>query len=259
MPTHAILGATGLTGRSLVTQLSASSKTKLNLYVRNKAALLTLFPSLPTNPNVNIFTGSLTDTPLLTACFEDVDNIFVVIGSNANTPGMRIAQQAAHVIVAALCNIRTTNPSAKMPKIIFLSSASMNPRLSHNIPAIGNWIVHTSLSYLYADLGFAEDYLRLHDSWLKVTFVQPGALVEDVQQGHELSLDNQKSFLSYPDLAAGMIEMAEKGGYDWDGVCVIPKGDKTRINYRVPIIFAEGLLWHYIPWLYSVCKMVGLK
>lgn len=100
-------------------------------------------------------------------------------------------------------------------------------------------MVQTAFSYTYADLALAEAYLRLHKSWLDVTFITPRVLVEDEQKGHVLTMDHVKAFLSYPDLAAGMIEVAESGSYDWKQVGVSPTGKNVKIEY---VVFPNPIL-----------------
>lgn len=132
-----------------------------------------------------------------------------------------------------------TNGAKKVAKIICLSSASLNPRIGANEPRLLLWVVQTAFSYTYADLALAEAYLRLHKSWLDVTFITPRVLVEDEQKGHVLTMDHVKAFLSYPDLAAGMIEVAELGSYDWKQVGVSPTGKNVKIEY---VVFPNPIL-----------------
>ena len=217
MPTHAILGATGKTGSALLTLLLQSpspNNQRINLYARSKSKLQSQFPTLNEEKSVRIFHGQLDDVALIAECIRDADTIFSVLGENENIPGMRIAQDAAHVIVAALCQLGLPTNGAekkKIPRVIFLSSCSLNPRMYAHDPPLVHRLVSTAFSHAYADLAFAEKFLRLQRGWLKVTFVQPGALVEDVRRGHRLSLDRRgaKGFVSYLDLAAGMLEVAE--------------------------------------------------
>ena len=63
--------------------------------------------------------------------------------------------------------------------------------------------------------------------------------MEDEQKGHVLTMDNVKAFLSYPDLAAGMIEVAESGSYDWKQVGVSPTGKNVKIEY---VVFPNPIL-----------------
>ncbi len=260
MPTYAVLGASGYTGSSILTLLLKDPTNHINVYVRSKSKLLSLFPGLEENKSVRIFNGRLHDIPLMASCISpDVNTVFSVLGLNENIPGIRIAQDGAQAIVAALCYPKPEERAKKTPRIVFLSSVSVNPRIAINEPSFALGFIKRAFSYAYEDLALAEAYLRLHESWLNVTFVTPGGLAADEQKGHVLSLDHcSQTFLSYPDLAAGMIEIAESSGYDWMGVCVLPKSKDVKIEWKAPAQMARGLVWHYLPSVGWVAKYLGL-
>jgi len=262
MPTYAVLGATGSTGLALLDNLSKSPKYTVNTYVRSKAKLERLRPAISRSDKVQIFEGDLRDVPLITRCISNVSAIFAVVATNTNVPNLSVAQDTAQVIVAALCNLRTQNPDAKLPRIIFLSSATVNPTFSRDRPALLHWLVETSFSYVYEDLRRAERFMRLHKSWLNATFVHPGGLVHDAQKGHVVSLVTQKqqTFLGYLDLAAGMLEVADaEGKYDWIGVSVVSTAKDVKIEWRVPFFLAAGLTFHFLPWTYGISKYLGMS
>ncbi|KAL8854445.1 MAG: hypothetical protein Q9221_000715 [Calogaya cf. arnoldii] len=190
MPTYAILGATGKTGGALLELLLKDPKNHINTYVRSKAKLLKQRPGLEKNKNVDIFEGSIFDIHLIASILNPQVHIaFCVLAINENIPGIRIAQDTACSVIAALCLLRHTDVNFTPPKLIFLSSASLNATMSAELPAMAKALITRAMSYVYADLRFAEQNLRLHRSWLDVTFVQPGGLTEDVQKGHTLSMD----------------------------------------------------------------------
>lgn len=260
MPTYAVLGATGSTGQAILNILLQSPKNTVNAYVRSKAKLLKLSPQYEGNENLHIFEGNLDDVTLMAKCISNTSAVLSVLGANENTPGLHVAQDAAHSIVAACSEIRNQDPSAKLPKILFLTSASINPHLCREMPSFAVWLLHTALNYVYEDLEYAEAFLRLQKSWLDVTFIQPGGLVHDTQKGHALNLERQQTFLSYPDLAAGMIEAATaRGGeYSWKGVSVVPTSNDTKIEWRVPLFVGGGLLAHYLPSVFGLAKSLRL-
>ena len=262
MPTYAILGATGSTGQALLDNLSRSPKYTVNAYVRSRAKLERLRPGISQSDKVQIFEGDLHDVPLITRCVSNVSAVFAVVATNVNIPGSNLTQDTAQVIVAALCNLRTEKPDAKLPRIIFLSSATVHPAFSQETPAPFRWLIETAFSNIYEDLRRAERYMRLHKSWLNATFVHPGGLVHDAQKGHALSvsgLETSRTFLSYLDLAAGMIEVADaEGKYDWIGVTVVPTAKDVKIEWRVPIFLVEGLTFHFLPWTYGISRYRGM-
>ena len=259
MPNYTIMGATGNTGGALLNLLLKAPNTNIHAYVRSKAKLLTQNPGLDENARVNIFEGSISDVSLIASALSPIiDVAFCVLAINENTPGIRVAQDTTQSVIAALCHIRTADATAKLPKLIFLSSASLNPTLYEKDPAILHAFISRAFSNVYADLAFAEKDLRLHESWLSATFVQPGALVEDVQKGHALSLDQCSPLISYLDLAAGMIEIAESGKYDWKGVSLVATSKDVKFPYKAPPQILRGLVWHFAPWLYWTCHYLRL-
>ena len=260
MPTYAILGATGKTGGALLELLLKDPNNHINAYVRSKTKLLKQRPHLEENKNVKIFEGSTSDISLIASVLSpQVDAAFGVLATNENIPGIRIAQEMASSVIAALCHLRNQDAHFKPPKLLFLSSASLNPTLLGDLPAVAEALITRAMSHVYADLRYAEENLRLHRSWLDVTFVQPGGLTEDVQKGHRLSVDKMsEGFVSYLDLAAGMIEIAESGTYSWMGVSVNATAKNVKFEPKAPPQILRGLVWHYVPWLYFTCRYLGV-
>ncbi|KAL9595962.1 MAG: hypothetical protein Q9219_006122 [cf. Caloplaca sp. 3 TL-2023] len=259
MPSYAILGATGATGSNILKLLAKDPQNTINVYVRSKPKLLAQVPDITSNKRIHIFAGNLSDSALMTSCLKNTDAVFSTVASNDNVPGTHVAQDTAQSIVVALMDLRMTEPQAKIPTIIWLSSASVNPTFYEKEPALLHWLLTTAFSYVYTDLSHAERYLKLHQKWMKAVFIQPGGLVEDRQHGHALSLDKEKTFLSYADLAAGMIEVAEKGGFDWQGVSVIPTTDDTAFEWKVPGRLILGVTFHFAPWMYWLAKTLRLQ
>jgi len=260
MPTYAILGATGSTGQSLLNLLLKSPKNNIHAYARSRAKLERLSPKLAAHENVTIFEGALDNISLIADCLRGTNAVFVVIGNNVSHPGMRMVEDGAQSLVAALCHIRNQDPNAQLPKILILTSSSINPILNRQKPAFLLKVLRTALSYAYADLEHAEAFLRLHKSWLNVTFIQPPGLTNDVQKGHTLSTEETHGFISYPDLAAGMIEVAETEGaeYNWKGVAVVPTGKDVKFAWDAPKNLVRGLFSHYLPTVYRACHSMGL-
>ncbi|KAK0862482.1 hypothetical protein LTR87_016566 [Friedmanniomyces endolithicus] len=94
---------------------------------------------------------------------------------------------------------------------------------------------------------------RLEYWGVKSVFIKPGGLVHDDQKGHELSVDKQQTFLSFLDLAAGMVEaaQAEDGRWDTKDVSVVPTAKDVKIEWRVPYFVLQGFLMHFFPWLWK--------
>ena len=262
MPTYTILGATGNVGGSILKLLherSKDDKIQVNAYIRSRSKLVKQMPTVETDERTKIVEGNLNDIPRLASVVAPgVDVVFVATGAADNIPGVRIAQESAQAVVAALSHARSLDHTVRLPKLVFLSSASVNPIFTGKTPFLVHMAVKRAFSYVYADLAYAEEYMRLHKSWLDATFVQPGALAWDVQRGHALSLDECSPFVSYLDLAAGMIEIGESGTYDWQRVSVNAISKDVKFEPKVPQQIARGLVWHFFPFLYNFAIMLRL-
>lgn len=253
MPSYAILGATGATGHSLLEHLKISPEIRINVYVRSKPKLEGMFPGITSEPNVHIFEGDMKDVSLISRCVAGVSAVFSVIATNENIPKTSLAEDTARILVAALRKIREEDAQARLPRVVVLSSCTINEHLSRRMPRLGHWITHCAFRHIYDDLERAEAYYRQNEDWLNAVFIQPGGLAEAEQTGHELSTDTYgDGFLSYGDLAAGMIEVADAGEkYDWKGVAVVPKGKGAGFQFGVLRGFIHGLSLYCFPWLYG--------
>ena len=263
MPTFAILGATGNTGQAILTLLLRDESVKVHCFVRSSRKLHGQMPELRDHKRVKIFESSLNDTPILAECIAPCDAVFSCIATEENSPGCSIALDTAHAVVAALCHVRCVKKNyAPLPRIIVLSSGTINDHLCRDTPTFARYFVWTGFSNIYADLLRAEAYYRLHRAWMTAVFVQPGGLVHDSQAGHAVSTEKEAStFLSFLDLAAGMIECGSKDKddteWDWVGLSVLPTG-KTRFNPKAPFAVLRGCLWTIFPPLYWILHSARL-
>lgn len=253
MPSYAILGATGNCGRSLLQILSQDPTASVHAYVRSGAKLRSQNRSLGIDDtNLSIYEGSISDTAVIRSCITGTRAVFLAIALSHNQPECTVAQETARSVVAALKEIRAQDPLAKLPRVIVLSSATIDDHLSRHVPRLVRWLLLTCSSYVYADLVEAEKYLRAHGDWLSTTFMKPGGLAQDVQRGHELSTERDHTFISYLDLAAGMVEVADAEGEKWDmaNVSVVPAGGNRGAGFEwmAPVNLVKGLLCHFFPW-----------
>jgi len=259
MPSYAVLGATGQTGRELVTILLESPDNHVNAFVRSKAKLSSMFPGILENKQVTIFEGTNQDVSLVASCISKVSAAFVVVATNDSIPGTRVAQDTANVIIAACSYIKSQDPSTALPRLLFLSSASVNPVFSKEMPRIAHEMLFNSLWYIYTDLEYAEKNLRLHRSWLDVVFIQPGGLAQAARTGHSISQEKQGGgWMAFADLAAGMIEIADSGDYSWSGVAVRPTSKDVAIPRHVPGLLLKSLMYALVPPSYRLAKFLGL-
>ena len=228
----------------------------VHAYCRNRAKLLRLLPQIEKDERVKIFEGSIQDVDLLVSCLRGARAVFLVASTNDNIPGCRVGQDTALAVIGALENLKLKDGGgpAKPPKLLLLSSATIDPHFSRHVPWLLQLILLRSASHVYQDLRETERILRAQESWLTTIYVKPGALSVDAQRGHRLSLTDQDGPLSYLDLAAAMIEAADdtEGRYDFRNVSVVPTNGPAKFPAGTPMCILMGLLKHYLPFLHGV-------
>jgi len=266
MPSYAILGATGNTGLAVLQVLLQSPSNQIRTYCRSKERLFRKCPAAANLDNVHVFEGNLDNEPLIADCIRGTRAVFLTVAIVDNMPGCTVARDTACVVLAALEKIRgeleavaraSGNPLSeedlkkKLPSLIVLSSASLEDSFCSDVPAFAHWILNKAVSHLYKDLAEQEKLLRNQEKWLSSVFVKPGGLVHDRQSGHQISTETAKTPLSYLDLAAGMIEVADADGeYDMKNVSVLPTGDDVPFPWPGVYFAFTGLLFHFMPWTY---------
>lgn len=253
MSTYSILGATGQVGGSILELLGSSPKHSINVLVRSHAKLQKTYPSLSSKPNIRVFEGNISDIATLSHCLQGTSAVFLTVAVTENIPGVSISLDTAHAVISALKSLKAQDPHFKPPRLVVLSSASLDIKYWKTVPSFVHNMMYAANVHIYDDLARAETYLRQYEDWLDMTFVMPGGLSHDVQQGHELSAENQQTFISFLDLAAGMIEVADADAR-WEGkhVSVVLKGGrKARIEWWAPVILGKGLLCYLCPWIYK--------
>lgn len=253
MATYAVLGATGNCGIALIQILLTQPKARINAYCRNKDKLLRLLPGIEAGGQVEITEGGVQDEQLLASCIRDCRAIFMVISTNDNIPGCRLSQDNAAAVIRALRSLH------QAPKVVILSSATVDDHLSRHIPFLLRQILLRSASHVYNDLREAEMLLRAQQDWLTVIYMKPGALSVDRQRGHALSLSEEDSPLSYLDLAAAMIEAVddEEGRYEMRNVSVVNTNGRAKFPRGTPMCILMGLLRHSFPFLHPYLPSTG--
>ena len=259
MVVYAILGATGNTGKALIQNILRTPDSTVHAYCRNKAKLFHLLPEVVDNKRVKIFDGGITDVDLMARCLRGANIVFLTVTTNDNIPGCRLSQDSAQTVIDALHKIRSEDTATRMPKLVLLSSATIDEHLNRDMPGWFKPIMKTAASNVYKDLEITERLLREQSAWLSTVFIKPGGLSVDAQRGHQLSLDNQESFISYLDLAAAMIEAADDpdGQYDLKNVGVVNTGGKAKFPRGTPVCIVVGLLRHFFPWLHAYLPSTG--
>jgi putative NADH-flavin reductase len=252
MATYAVLGATGNTGQSLLQILTQNTNNKVHAYCRSKAKLQRLQPAVVANPKVKVFEGSLDDMVLIRDCVSNTHAAFLAVAVSGNVPGNTIAQDTARVVIAALKELRDTQPSLKLPRLVILSAVPTEPAFTKGMPAFALAMLMRAESNVYNDLIAAEIIFRKEQDWLSVTFVKPGALTIDGQKGHALTMEAPKGVVSFLDLAAAMVEVADSGDvYDWKSVSVNPTASDVAFPWQNIPLLVKGLIYHFFPWAYA--------
>ncbi|KAI5268120.1 hypothetical protein E4T47_07894 [Aureobasidium subglaciale] len=252
MPTYSVLGATGNTGQSLLQVLTQDSSNKIHAYCRSKSKLERLQPDIVASPNVQVFEGSLDNTEVIRDCIKDTHAVFLAVAVSGNVPGNTIAQDTAHVVLQALRELRDTNTEAKLPKLVVLSAVATEPAFAAEMPALALAVLFRAESNIYNDLIAAEKMLHKEQDWLSVTFVKPGALTVDTPKGHQLTLKGAKGVVSFLDLAAAMVEVADSGdAYDWKAVSVNPTANDVAFPWQNIPFLVKGLIYHFFPFAYQ--------
>ncbi|KAJ0117775.1 flx ordb monooxygenase oxidase [Diaporthe amygdali] len=271
--TYAILGATGQTGGSIL-QVLASERpdVPVNCLVRSRAKLERMYPDITARQQqaskLQVFEGNVSDIPLLTDCIRGTKAVFLCVAKPDNEPHLRIARDQAEAVVAALDALRTeqqqqqqrisgekadgTATETKLPLLVMLSSAETDEaRLCREIPWAVRRVLYTANWWVYTDLIAAERYLRDRADWVDAVFVKPGGIAKDVRRGHVLSTETSQTFVSFLDVAGGMVQCAEEGAGQWAGesVSVLSRGN-AKIEWSAPYMLFRNLLCSFIPWLH---------
>jgi len=257
MANYAIFGATGNCGSSLIDIILKSSSSDIHAYCRSKEKLMRVVPTAADNKRLRVFEGQIDNVELFLDCIRNCRAVFLAVSMNDNVPGCRVAQDTTITLLAALRKLR--GEGLKMPKIVVLSSSSLEDRLCRNLPSIGHWIVVRANSNVYEDLRVQERMLRAEEEWLSSIFMKPGGLVVDKQRGYKLDLELQDTFVSYLDLAAAMIEAADEpdNRYDMKDITVQNINGSAKFPLWLPPLCVCGLLRHFFPWLHPFLPLLG--
>lgn len=260
--TYAVLGSTGNCGTALIRNLLQSPQNQVHAYCRNIAKLHGLLPEVVDNKRIQVFSGSIYDEELMVECVRNTKAVFLVVTTNDNIPGCRLSQDSAATVIKALQEIKKDSvPGIILPKLVLLSSATIDEHLARNMPGWFRPIMLAAASHVYEDLKRTEAFLRSHEDWVSTIFIKPAGLSPDIARGHRLTLDEEESFISYLDLSAGMIEAAEdeEGRYDGRNVGVVnlKRGVGAKFPRGTPLTIVLGLLRHFVPSLHHYLPSTG--
>ncbi|KAF2684225.1 NAD(P)-binding protein [Lentithecium fluviatile CBS 122367] len=264
MSAYAILGATGNTGLEILRCLTKSPNNTIHALVRSQSKLERLFPDTSATSNLKIFQGSISDIDTLSQYLSGTKAAFLTVAVTENIPGCSIAYDTACAVVSALGKLREEDPNVKPPRLIILSSASLDDKFWRDVPGLVHSMLWKTMSNFYRDLATAEAYLRkqsdFFSSRLTCVFMMPGGLLKDEPKGHELGAERQQTFVSFSDLAAAMVEAADEESDRWDGAhasVMLANGRKARIEWWAGLVLFKGLLCHFFPWTYPYLGFIN--
>lgn len=257
--TIAILGGTGQTGREVVQCLLANSNIRLHIYVRSATKLKSLLPTIDSAKAVTIFEGKIQDTDLMTRCLSGVDTVIFTLGYNDNRPDVGIIENGAASVLAALGVLRNKGQLSHPMRLLLLSSCTWNPVLAGQRPRVIDWLIRHAFYHPYCDLLQGHSLFLGSPSLVKLTLVQPPAIMEDEPSGYELSTDSIRLACTYQDLAAGFVAVATSKDYEGvDAIGVSSKAGDKFVKY-LPTIFykiSKGLMAMYIPGFWYLHDLV---
>lgn len=251
LPTLALLGATGKTGREVLKVLLKRDFQWLRIYVRSKQKLLTLFPQLMSDVRIQICEGQVTDQKTMQECLSDAQVIIYTIGGYSYFPDNSL-QNSAESMVTALRELRARCSGSpwERPRVIFLSSSTLNTRFAAARPRVVDWLIKTAFQNGYNDLKRAVKAVTADESLLSVLFVQPAVLVEEESTGSYVSVEDVKLACSYEDLGAGFVELALGRSYDELHEIGVSSNQGNRGHRYFPIMIrklAAGFFAFYVP------------
>lgn len=264
---YAVVGATGNCGLALMELLLKKDGVKINACCRNRQKLYRLLPGAIDNKRITIYEGSIQDEELLADCSRGCRAVFLTASTNDNVPGCHISQDLAHGIIGAFKKLRKENDGAgkeasvALPKLCLLSSSTIDDHLSRHMGTIFRGILTRSAFHVYEDLKQGEKILRKEEDWITTIYMKPGGLSLDIQRGHKLSLDEDQTFVSYLDVAAGMIEACDdpEGRWDLQNVSVRnkPGVGVAKFPPGTPACIFFGLVRYFFPFLHVYLPSTG--
>jgi hypothetical protein len=244
MPTYAVLGATGATGKQLTNILLQRPNDNLHIYARSESKLAKMFPDLQSYKHVSTFIGQVSDSSTLISCLSSADIIFSCIAQNDNKPGCAIAQEISQAIVKALEALRhkarEQHKEWNPPKVVHLAAMPLIPESQVPRPWLFYNFIYYSLYYIYRDHELAIPYLQsegVKTDLLQLVIACPGGLGEVAPTGFTLGLTAESPGLSYVDLAGAMIQMSEEPR--WVGQYVGIEGGKADMKVWAPVLLGN--------------------
>lgn len=195
----AVLGATGRTGRPLVTELVRRGH-EVSVLVRNP-------DRLPPDAAVRVVVGDSRDPKAITALLEGANAVVSALGPTAKEPTLH--QETTKVLIDAM-------RAAGVTRFVGISGAGIDvpgDRKSRRDKVI-SWLVRRLGGAVPADK--AADYELWAASDRDWTLVRAPRLTENAPTGaleHDAHRSARSTALTRADLAGFLVETVENGGY----------------------------------------------
>jgi len=171
-----VLGATGGSGRHIVSQALAAGHT-VTVFVRDPAK------APAPHDRLRVVTGSLLDEAALTATVRGQDGVISAIGRGRSFKSEHLMEQVVPHLLSAM-------KAAGVRRLIFMSALGVGDSYQDS-PIIGKLFFRTLLRGIYADKAVGDRLIRT--SGLDWTLVQPsqltdGPLTRNYRHGERLAL-----------------------------------------------------------------------
>lgn len=255
----ALLGATGQTGRETLRKLLKHDFDKLKIYVRSEDKLLRQFPDILSDRRVEIHTGSIHDHEVLEQCLSHVCTIICTLGSDGMEPDT-ILSDSAHAIVQTLRTFKDRDAAWHKPRLIYLSSATLNERSAAARPKFVHWLIEYAFHYGYDELRIAQRLFAENEDLFSLLLVQPNVLMRDTPAGYTITTEAALLGCAYPDLGDAFVELVFNNQYEeLNAVSVSSKNGDQALRYAPYILFKvlQGIFVTTIPGGVRINRWVG--
>ena len=155
-----ILGATGRTGRHLVSQALEAGH-DVTILARDKS-------HAPADARLRIIEGDAADTAVLTSALRDQDAVISAIGRGQSFKPERLIERTVPAILAAM-------QANGIKRLMFMSALGVGDSYQDS-PIMPRVFFKTLLRGIYADKAIGDRLIR--SSGLDYTIVQPAVLID---------------------------------------------------------------------------------
>ena len=221
MSVHAVLGATGGVGSSILRSLLSSRipDLRIHILVRSKIKLLQAFPQLTTklSATITIFEAPISEEDSLQACIKGASTIYVCVATNHASPNVEIAFTMAAGLVAALEQLRKEQRSEyKPPVVLFNRAMPLNPNIQMPIPGLVKRFMVFAVRPIYDDLLKAGTLYAIaeKDGLLTCITADPPGLMDSMgtkATGYKfVQRGTATASMNYADVGPALVELGQR-------------------------------------------------